>query len=1383
MSAITELVEPRLLLSAVTASATKELQIVAETWSSGNTPKIDIDEIRLVENEIQVFSTMENTTYWPGDVWIMEGSIPRIAVITRVKSEPVSVTVPNRELSVVHFFANLNQPRSELYNLRTFGASTLLYRRADADTDSAWPVIDIDPGAGSTVGLDFTAIPATPQGLVAVTGSDPSAPVTLYFDENPATTGAGGPRSVNRYEVLLKSSQSGWNTLQLVTFDNSHVSWTDVNGAVRTFGGHKTLPLAADVYSFSVRVQRLPVFPDGATGDNALASPWSDWNESSHFSVLPKGQQILVGSISPDYLTGATTINWGSVENAASYEVWIDRLSNGKQLLHAKGLRETEFQTPPLDPGDYRIWVKATRADGSKTTWSRSKDFTVYAPYTSIVYPGTIHDPTPTVQWSEIPRSTHYRISLFDLSQPVPSPSPWMPSGPPLYSLAYSRTVTGSSSSHTIDTPLPAGNYRIELDLYFANGASTQTYSSFTLEPVGVPIPEVSRDGVRWYAEDNVASYDVWVAYLGPGSPRPDVTPGPPNWRFALAEEVSGGTYRIPSDAPGGDYRIWLRPNVQSGDSLIKGEWSAAAEIQISAPLYRPLNIRVESKTLTWDAVPGATGYLVTIASVRPDAEWNYWNAATRRIEITSTTFRIPYEFNDGVYQIWVQSVGHNNQISAPNSVPIRIEHGTSPWTWEISNTPNSILWNPVPDAVSYELRLTERDTGRMLLERTGITSTSIGLPADLTFGHVVVQIRALRSVNGNSFQTEWAGHQFDQGVAVPNGVRLEGSLLSWDAQVGAAWSVSITVVNGYLNNGQYVTVPFTVDQPSGIRVPPYWWWGPPSTIVLSSETNLIDLSEAITAVYSYNPAAMLRISLSARIPNPSGAPFDMLNSVWSDPVDFTLPDQSESTVPVIERTARPVPSAPELFIGYNGELFIREDFNFLGQGAGGKIYRTENGTTVDLEFVERFQLRIRNLQTGQVTMLDESQLSELMRVSEYAEPSAHYPIFYYQGELGLWFDGIPISLKGQSGISDGVYEIQARVQYLPVIQTANSSRPFETLLTTVEPLPDHINVAATPWSDWSTPFEYTILPDGQNVLPLPTSPATLDKRPVFAWNSNTSNATYELWVENRATKEVAVHQTLANLRQYQPSTDLPAGQYDWWVRIVGTEGPRKGWSSKQSIEIVAPSIRTTVVAETVDATPVVSWIAANNAQSYLVTVTSVTTGRVVHQASEASNMTSHRVATTLVNDTYTFSIQAVFANGARTAPGPVNSSGGFVIPRMLVGAAPKNVRLANGSITWNSVNGATRYEVWISFTGSSGRAERVLRQDAWSTSLPLPSALLTRSGDYRIWVRAIRSESGQEFIGRWSDTTIIPVRTSDTTNDSASLLAVMSELATSGLL
>ena len=466
------------------------------------------------------------------------------SVVFLLKSDPVSVTVPDRELKVVHFFANLDQPQSDLYNLRTFGDSTLLYRRADADGDSGWLMTDLDPGSGSTVGLDFIAAPAAPTGLVSSSVSATSGDVTLWFDESPASAIAG-QRFVRQYNISIQQSH-GYGpyvalSVDLVAFDSQRFSMTDPNGLVKTFGGSKAVNLTGGVYTWSVQVRNLPVFPDGSTGTNALATPWSAFSEPARFAILPQGEQIAVCNPVVEQATGIATVEWGPVAEAASYEVWIARVSDGSILVNKTGLTGSAFQTDALDPDTYRVWVRAIRTDSTRTSWSKLREFTVPATFLNIENSWVpIHDATPTIKWSAMPRSTQYRISLIDTAREQLAQSMAFASPAALQDFAtvYTRTVAGSSSSHTVETPLVAGNYRIEITLTYSNGRTSQGVGYLNLEPAGFPVPVPGIDGhFSWYAEDQVANYDVWVAYLGQTGVMNPVAP--PKWKFDTIDGVT----------------------------------------------------------------------------------------------------------------------------------------------------------------------------------------------------------------------------------------------------------------------------------------------------------------------------------------------------------------------------------------------------------------------------------------------------------------------------------------------------------------------------------------------------------------------------------------------------------------------------------------------------------------------------------------------------------------------------------------------------------------------------------------------------------------------------------------------------------------------------
>ena len=83
------------------------------------------------------------------------------------------------------------------------------------------------------------------------------------------------------------------------------------------------------------------------------------------------------------------------------------------------------------------------------------------------------------------------------------------------------------------------------------------------------------------------------------------------------------------------------------------------------------------------------------------------------------------------------------------------------------------------------------------------------------------------------------------------------------------------------------------------------------------------------------------------------------------------------------------------------------------------------------------------------------------------------------------------------------------------------------------------------------------------------------------------------------------------------------------------------------------------------------------------------------------------------------------------------------------IGVAPV-VQVTGRTISWQPVNGATRYELWVNRIDADNNATlgRVMHDDQMlATSATLPSD----AGTYRIWVRAIRNEAGETYISNWS--------------------------------
>ena len=157
------------------------------------------------------------------------------------------------------------------------------------------------------------------------------------------------------------------------------------------------------------------------------------------------------------------------------------------------------------------------------------------------------------------------------------------------------------------------------------------------------------------------------------------------------------------------------------------------------------------------------------------------------------------------------------------------------------------------------------------------------------------------------------------------------------------------------------------------------------------------------------------------------------------------------------------------------------------------------------------------------------------------------------------------------------------------------------------------------------------------------------------------------------------------------------------------------------------------------DGTPTISWVAVAGAVTYEVVVTQ---DRYVAPVYDRPGIvgTSHRVDRILSPGTYQIQVRAIFADGSRTHLS--------AIQRLVIGPAPV-VTFVNGILHWNSINGATHYELRVNYQGTPVKPKIVYQPNTLQTSYTLPSAL--PKGHYQAWVRAVRAESGEQYAGLWS--------------------------------
>ena len=135
-------------------------------------------------------------------------------------------------------------------------------------------------------------------------------------------------------------------------------------------------------------------------------------------------------------------------------------------------------------------------------------------------------------------------------------------------------------------------------------------------------------------------------------------------------------------------------------------------------------------------------------------------------------------------------------------------------------------------------------------------------------------------------------------------------------------------------------------------------------------------------------------------------------------------------------------------------------------------------------------------------------------------------------------------------------------------------------------------------------------------------------------------------------------------------------------------------------------------------------------------------TGTSVTYRSDQIAATSHRIAKALSPGQYTVWVRALVTDGTRSLWGQ-----GL---RIRIGA-PVALSFSQNTLLWPQANGATHYEIWITYYGTgSVPITRVVHETYFTgTRFTIPAGLA--KGRYTAWVRALRSEASEVYTGLWS--------------------------------
>jgi hypothetical protein len=182
-------------------------------------------------------------------------------------------------------------------------------------------------------------------GPIGIENSDPADTTKVVTDLRPTVTWTAIDKAA-RYEIWVERSASTSTYLRTTSPVNSYKFATDLLQG-----------------NYTVKVRAV-----SSTGQ------LSDWSSELLFTAT--GGIPVIGSVSVTP-TRLATVQWASVAEAASYEVQIAWIGVNFDYLHPTNIQTTSYTTPTLAPGNYRVWVRAVKADGTLLGWSSAVNFTV----------------------------------------------------------------------------------------------------------------------------------------------------------------------------------------------------------------------------------------------------------------------------------------------------------------------------------------------------------------------------------------------------------------------------------------------------------------------------------------------------------------------------------------------------------------------------------------------------------------------------------------------------------------------------------------------------------------------------------------------------------------------------------------------------------------------------------------------------------------------------------------------------------------------------------------------------------------------------------------------------------------------------------------------
>jgi formylglycine-generating enzyme required for sulfatase activity len=371
-----------------------------------------------------------------------------------------------------------------------------------------------------------------------------------------------------------------------------------------------------------------------------------------------------------------------------------------------------------------------------------------------------------TLTWDAVTNASSYMVDIDGTEYPSASAS-------------FSLSVLTNYKNYTIKVKA-LGDGEAYTDSVWS---STKSYS--LPEPQGIPALatpvnlQINETNLTWDVVADAVKYSVDINDME-------------NVAAANSYSLSAltvGTYMIRVKAVGDNV---TKKNSLWSDSIQCTVTAQGISLQLATPTN--LQINLETKTLTWNAVSNAVGYSVQVDDNEAAGNGN------------STTFSLEF-LAYGIYSIKVKATGNgttytNSEWSEPKIYEFEnksLAPLNTPANLEINGT--NLTWGEVIGAISY---LVDIDGA----EHTAATNT-YSLASLTEAGTYTIKVKAIGD-NVTNRNSEWSGTKqytvttqgAGQQLAAPSNLKIDDAVLTWNAVSNASgYSVQVDDTEP-VNNG-----------------------------------------------------------------------------------------------------------------------------------------------------------------------------------------------------------------------------------------------------------------------------------------------------------------------------------------------------------------------------------------------------------------------------------------------------------------------------------------------------------------------------------------------------------------------------------------------------